>query len=57
MIQTMRLLDFSFKRPSENLAFDEILLDGAEAGKTGETLWFWESRTPFVVRVGGGFWP
>jgi len=45
----MRLLDISFKRPSENLAFDEVLLDGAEGGQVGETLRFWESRTPFVV--------
>jgi len=45
----MRLLDKSFKKPEENLAFDEILLDGAEAQKSGETLRFWESTVPFVV--------
>ena len=49
MIQMMRLLDISFKRPSENLAFDEVLLDGAEGGQAGETLRFWESRTPFHI--------
>jgi len=53
----MRLLDISFKKPSENLAFDDVLLDGAEGGRAGETLRFWESRTPFVVLVGDGFWP
>jgi lipoate---protein ligase len=45
----MRLLDISFHRPEENLAFDEVLLDGAESGRTGECLRFWESRVRFVV--------
>ena len=45
----MRLIDFSFNRPTENLAFDEVLLDGAENGKAGECLRFWESPMPFVV--------
>ena len=45
----MRLLDRTFRKPEENLAFDEVLLDGAESGRTGETLRFWESTTPFVV--------
>ena len=45
----MRLLDITFKRPEENLAFDEVLLNGAEAGSACETLRFWESQTPFVV--------
>jgi lipoate---protein ligase len=48
----MRLLDHSFWRPEENLAFDEVLLDRAESGRghsAGEVLRFWESRVPFVV--------
>jgi len=45
----MRLLDISFKKPSENLALDDVLLDAAEGGKTDETLRFWEGRAPFVV--------
>jgi lipoate-protein ligase A len=58
----MRLLDFSFRDPAENLAFDEVLLNGAEEGDTlrqgvplpcgkvsPETLRFWESPVPFVV--------
>lgn len=45
----MRLLDISFTKPEENLAFDEILLDGAQAQRSGETLRFWESPMPFVV--------
>lgn len=45
----MRLLDFSFDDPADNLALDEVLLNEAEAGRSGETLRFWESPTPFVV--------
>lgn len=45
----MRLLDISFKRPQENLAFDEVLLNGLDSKKSGETLRFWESDCPFVV--------
>jgi lipoate---protein ligase len=45
----MRLLDESFWSPAENLALDEVLLDDAESGRTGETLRFWESRISFVV--------
>jgi lipoate-protein ligase A len=45
----MRLLDFSFLDPAENLAFDEVLLNDAEDGKGNETLRFWESPVPFVV--------
>ena len=45
----MRLLDISFRAPEQNLAFDEVLLAGAEAGRTGETLRFWESPVPCVV--------
>jgi len=45
----MRLLDFSFGSPTQNLALDEVLLDGAESGRTGEALRFWESPVTFVV--------
>lgn len=45
----MRFLDYSFGRPEENLAYDEILLDQAENGRGGEVLRVWESRRPFVV--------
>jgi len=47
--ELMRLLDISFRAPEENLAFDEVLLCGAERDRTGETLRFWESPVPFVV--------
>ena len=45
----MRLLDVSLKKPIENLAFDEVLLDEADARHGGEVLRFWESPVPFVV--------
>jgi lipoate-protein ligase A len=45
----MRFLDYSFTRPEENLAFDEILLEMAENGRGDETLRVWESPAPFVV--------
>lgn len=45
----MRWMDVSFRSPAENLAFDEVLLDGADAGRSGETLRFWESPVRFVV--------
>jgi lipoate-protein ligase A len=45
----MRLLDISFVSPEENLALDEVLLEGAETGRVDETLRFWESASPFVV--------
>jgi len=45
----MRFIDYSFKRPEENLAFDEILLDAAEHGHGGQVLRVWESSHPFVV--------
>lgn len=45
----MRRLDLSFDNPAENLALDETLLNEAEAGRSGETLRFWEGRSPFVV--------
>jgi len=45
----LRLLDISFSEPAENLAFDEVLLNGVEAGGSDETLRFWESPEVFVV--------
>ena len=45
----MRLLDISFDRPEDNLAFDEVLLNDVETGQTEETLRFWESPVLFVV--------
>jgi lipoate-protein ligase A len=45
----LRLLDISFSEPAENLAFDEVLLNGAESGRSDETLRFWESPELFVV--------
>lgn len=45
----MRLLDISFSEPAENLAFDEVLLNGTESGRSPETLRFWESPELFVV--------
>lgn len=40
----MRIIDFSFDSPEENLAFDDSLLD-----ERCEALRFWESPTHFVV--------
>jgi lipoate-protein ligase A len=45
----MKCLDLPFPTPAENLALDEALLDGCEAGQGGETLRFWEPRATFVV--------
>lgn len=45
----MILRDISFETPSENILFDEVLLDLAEENGGPETLRFWESQTPFVV--------
>jgi len=45
----MDLLHLSFANPARNLALDELLLNEAEAGRTGEVLRFWESPVPFVV--------
>jgi len=45
----LRLLDISFPEPAANLAFDEVLLNGAESGRSDETLRFWESPELFVV--------
>ena len=40
----MRVYDYTFESPEENLAFDELLLEGG-----CEALRFWESPVPFVV--------
>jgi lipoate-protein ligase A len=42
-------LDLVLAEPAEQLAADEALLDGCEAGEGGETLAFWEPRRVFVV--------
>lgn len=45
----MRLLDLSYELPEFNLALDELLLNEAEAGRSAETLRFWESPNYFAV--------
>ena len=46
---TMRYLDFTCDTPANYLACEEALLDACESGQSGELLWCWEPRTPFVV--------
>lgn len=45
----MRVFDISFLSPARNLALDEVLLDEVEAGRSPETLRFWESKSHFAV--------
>lgn len=45
----IHLLQLSLPTPEENLACDEALLNGVEAGLIPEHLRIWESSTPFVV--------
>ena len=45
----MTRLDLNLTSPAENLAADEVFLDLAETGQSGETLIFWEPREIFVV--------
>ena len=45
----MKLLDLTLRTPEENLACDEVLLDGCEAGGGEDLLRFWEPRGYFVV--------
>jgi len=45
----MKRLDLTFASAAENLAADEALLDGCEAGQGDETLRFWEPPETFVV--------
>lgn len=48
------LIDISFADPLDNIHFDQVLLEEAEAGRAGECLRFWESPVPFIVlgRIG-----
>ncbi len=50
----MQLFDHTSEAPAENLALDEVLIVGAEAGKFGEVLRLWESPVYFVVLGAGG---
>ena len=45
----MILKDISFARAQENVAYDQTILELAEAGSSGEVLRFWESREYFIV--------
>ncbi|MBD3380124.1 MAG: lipoate--protein ligase family protein [Candidatus Omnitrophica bacterium] len=45
----MELINYFSDIPEENIAFDEFILEKAEAGDAGETLRFWESPEYFVV--------
>ena len=45
----MLRLDLPPLTPAEQLAADEVILDGCDAGLGGETLIFWEPRETFVV--------
>jgi lipoate---protein ligase len=45
----MKHFDLTFPSPAENLACDEVLLDGSENGGSGEIIRFWESAETFVV--------
>lgn len=45
----MKLLDWTFDTPEENLACDEALLDFCEKGDSQEVLRFWEPRRYFIV--------
>ncbi|NQT32307.1 MAG: lipoate--protein ligase family protein [Candidatus Omnitrophica bacterium] len=45
----MKIIQYTAKTPEENIALDELFLAKAEAGESGETIRFWESREYFVV--------
>ncbi|OGX39082.1 MAG: hypothetical protein A3C36_01770 [Omnitrophica WOR_2 bacterium RIFCSPHIGHO2_02_FULL_52_10] len=45
----MLLKDISLKLPQENILYDEVLLELAERGHSGEVLRFWESEQLFIV--------
>jgi lipoate-protein ligase A len=45
----MLRLDLPPASPAEQLAADEVILDGCEAGNFDETLLFWEPRETFIV--------
>ncbi len=42
-------IDQSFETPSENLAYDDVLLEECESHSLKEILRFWESSTYFIV--------
>lgn len=45
----MQFLELTLPTPAENLAADEVLLDRAEAGHSGEILRVWQPATHFLV--------
>lgn len=45
----MLLKDISFPTPQQNILFDEVLLQSAETGQSGEVLRFWEAVHPCIV--------
>lgn len=45
----MILKDISFQSPIDNIAYDDVLLQLAEEGKSEEVLRFWESSEIFIV--------
>ena len=47
--QFVHYLDLTFPTPAENLACDEALLDGCDAGAGPEVLRFWEPQQYFIV--------
>ena len=50
----MLFKNISFPNPAENILFDDVLLDLAERGQSGEAFRLWESPRVFIVlgRVG-----
>ncbi len=49
MTAPIQALDYTFDLPNFNLALDETLLEGVDAGILPDTLRFWESPVRFVV--------
>jgi lipoate---protein ligase len=45
----VKFLEFQTASPAEQLAADEVFLDAAEDGDSGEMLLFWEPNETFVV--------
>lgn len=45
----MILQDISFPSIEENIAYDQVLLESAEAGSSDEVLRFWEAKKFFIV--------
>ncbi len=52
----MEWIDLTFDGPVENLAADEVLLDGIESGQREPTIRFWEPSSSFVVLGHGKKW-